>query len=217
MIEFGKNTTAHTTNLSSMNTDKTYTGSVSYNGLNDSFLTEMGHIPVLNSIADDYENLDSDYVSEVIRLLSTFAEDKDSDANFDACRIALDNKVKPDEIYLMETMFENRLESLSKHGIKIFEIDGGLDIRGEKSEKYLSHEEREKLEDHLVDSYNDNGDEFDVSGVGFDPSTSKHGYNITTSGAKLEADTIQASDKEVTMKVCSRHGGTYSLVTEHDY
>jgi len=212
------NTTAHTTNLSSMNTDKTYTGSINFDSDSNSFLDAAGmsHLSIVNSISDDYENLDSDYISEVVRLLSTFAEDTDSDSNFSACRIALDNKVKPDEIYLMETMFENSLESLSKDGIKIFEIDGGLDIRGKKSEKYLSHEEREKLEEHLIDSYNDNGDEFDVSGFGFDPSTNIAANNVATSGAKLEADTIQASDKEVTMKVGSRNG-TYSLVTEHDY
>lgn len=111
------------------------------------------HIPVVQNLSQEYEDIDSDYLMEVVELLSTYTDEETSDSNFEVCRLALENRITANEIYLIETMLENNLESLSKEGISIFEIDGGLDIRNRGGlDKQISSKEKLKLEDHLIGS-----------------------------------------------------------------
>jgi hypothetical protein len=149
------------------------------------------YAPVAQSLAEEYENLDNDYVLEIVKLFSTFTDRETSDTNFEVCRAALDASIKPDEIYLMETMFENNLESLSKDGIKIFEIDGGLDVRNKNVEKHLSQEDRDKIEEHLVGT----SDASDFDGF-LDGGVDISGQRITSNNAGTTAGDITVSSQQ---------------------
>lgn len=217
MIQFAENGTAHTT---SFLTDEEVSEAVdetaekmleftkqsmkSQEHFGKSILSD--YAPVAQNLAKEYENLDNDYVLEIVKLFSTFTDRETSDTNFDVCRVALDASIKTDEVYLMETMFENNLESLSRGGIKIFEIDGGLDIRNKGVEKHLSHEDREKIEEHLVGtSDNDGFDDFldggvDISGQNIKVKGAKTTTNDTTVGYGAKADNLTVNSLELELE-----------------
>jgi len=164
------------------------------------------YAPVAQNLAEEYENLDNDYVLEIVKLFSTFTDRETSDTNFEVCRAALDASIKPNEVYLMETMFENNLESLSKNEIKIFEIDSCLDIRNKGIEKHLSYEDREKIEEHLIGTSDSDGfDGFldggvDISGQNIKVKGAKITTNDTTVGYGAKADNLTVNSLELELE-----------------
>ena len=117
----------------------------------DDFLDAVRNQEIARKLHDEYEELDNNYINKITKLLSSYTDQETSDSNFDVCRIALDNLISTEEVYLMETMFENDLDSLSKESVRIIGIDGGLDIRNGNEEKQLSPKQRNFLRQHLTD------------------------------------------------------------------
>lgn len=100
-------------------------------------------------LEDKYEDLLEDYPSystaEISRIQNTL-KNLGSDENLDILnRICFDNDLLPEELRMMEILFNNRLDSVSKNGITIFEIDKTIEIRNDGEKKFLSSEERRKM------------------------------------------------------------------------